>query len=38
MKVSQFIQRINNYINQNWGWFFTNGMKDPYEEGKYFNH
>lgn len=36
MRMKQIIIRLNSYINQNWAWFFTNGMKEPYDAGKYF--
>lgn len=36
MRWTEMINRINAYINRNWAWFFTNGMKEPYDAGKYY--
>lgn len=30
--VLSFINKCTDYINKHWGWFFTNGNKEPYKE------
>jgi hypothetical protein len=30
--IAQFYQNSINHINTRWAWFFTNGMKEPFQE------
>lgn len=31
-KMMRFFRRVSHNVNTRWAWFFTNGMKEPYQE------
>jgi hypothetical protein len=32
LTVLALINKLSAYVNKRWGWFFTNGNKEPYVE------